>query len=493
VTMHSDGGDVRDIARALRRRKLPLLGVPLVFMAIAYVVAQVQDPVYSASVVVAVDPPAPPADAAPQPQLEGDRLVRGQRDFVESDAVRAEVTWRMGPHERISTSSTEGRDTLTITAEDGDADRAAAVANTYAASYLDLRRTNEAAGLARAIGSLDRRIAEIDAALAQLPDAPAGTPDPAAQRRNDLLGQRATAEGSRYELRLRADVAAVDRPGLIVDAAEPAASPSRPVTSRYLIVALLTGLIAGIVVALVRDSLDRSVRLAGGELVDVEGLPVLAIVPHGRGLLRRFTRRSSRRAVTEAFRSLRATLSNTPTDERVRLVQFVAPRSGHFAAVAVANVGDVFERAGHRVLLVSADLRAPSLPGLLGIDTAPGLVDVLLEDVPLADAVRGVRGRENLLALPPGAVDAGSPDLLASQKLPVLAEQLRSHAEVVFIETPPVLAAADALELAAVVDGTVVVVASGETTTDDVQHALQALARVGSNVIGCVVYQTRRA
>ena len=107
-----DDGDVRDIARALRRRKLLLIGIPIVFIAIAFGFAQAQDPVYSASAWCRSSGRPPPLDGTGAPGVEGDRLVRGERDFVESDAARSEVTRRIGDHEQISTSATEGRDVI---------------------------------------------------------------------------------------------------------------------------------------------------------------------------------------------------------------------------------------------------------------------------------------------------------------------------------------------------------------------------------------------
>jgi len=69
-------------------------------------------------------------------------------------------------------------------------------------------------------------------------------------------------------------------------------------------------------------------------------------------------------------------------------------------------------------------------------------------------------------------------------------EQLRGHAEVVFMDGPPVLTAADSLEVAAEVDGTVLVVAAGKTKVDDVRRAVQLLDTVGGTVLGCVVYRS---
>lgn len=489
MTRYPDDGDVRDIARALRRRKLILLGVPIVAMAIAYGVAQVQDPVYSASVVVSVARPPAPVDGSVQPALEGDRLVRGQRDVVESDAVRSEVTRRIGPHEPVSTSSSEGRDVIRITAEAGDAERAALIANSYGGSYLDQRRSAEGARLATAITSFDQRIGEIDAALAQVPAPLTSGVDPAAAQRNELVAQRAQAERSRSDLRLRAAVAAVSSVGEIVDAAEPPADPARPDTARYLAIALLTGLVIGIAAALVRDGLDRSVRLEGGELGDVADLAVLAVVPQPSWWRRSLAGPASREGTAEAFRSLRTVLSNAPSGQPARMVQLVSPRHGRLAAEAVAQAGEAFEQAGHRVLLVSADLRHPRLPDLLDLPVEPGLVSLLLDEATLTDTVRRVDRYRSMLALPPGRLDGHSPDLLASPKLKVVLEQVRAYSEVVFVESPPVLTAADSLEVAADVDGTVLVIAAGKTKTDDVEQALHVLRAVGSTVLGCVVYQ----
>ena len=88
------------------------------------------------------------------------------------------------------------------------------------------------------------------------------------------------------------------------------------------------------------------------------------------------------------------------------------------------------------------------------------------------------------MAIPPGPVRANSPDLLASEKLTVVLEQLRDQAEVVFMDGPPVLTAADSLEVAAEVDGTVLVVAAGRTKIDDVRRAAELLGGGGRHRAG---------
>jgi capsular exopolysaccharide synthesis family protein len=488
-----DDGDVREIARALRRRKLLLIGIPILFIAIAVGVATIQDRVYSTSALVSVEQPAPPVDGTAAPTVEGDRLVRGERDFVESDEARSEVTRRIGDHEQITTSATEGRDVIKITATDADPDRAAEIANTYAATYLELRRASESADLATAIAEFDRRIAEIDIALAQAAAPPEAEADPAGTQRDELIGQRTEAEQARAELRLRAAVATASGSGQIVDAAETPGSPARPDTTRYVAIALLTGLIAGIAVALVRDSLDRSVRLDGRQADDVTGLTVLTVVPQPSRWRRLLSGRAARApARGEAFRSLRAVLSSDTTGPPPRLVQVVGPRQGRLVAETVVHVGEAYEQAGHRVLLVSGDLRHSRLPDLLDVPDEPGLVSLLSETADLQDALYSVGRRENLMAVPPGPIDIDAPDLLATEKLTVVLEQLRDHAEVVFMDGPPVLTAADSLEVAAEVDGTVLVVVAGRTKVDDVRRAAQLLEAVGGTVLGCVVYQTER-
>ena len=353
MTSYSDDGDVRDIARALRRRKPLLIGIPILFIAIAFGVAKTQDPVYSASALVSVVQPAPPVDGTATPSVEGDRLVGRERDFVESDAARAEVTRRIGDHEQISTSATAGRDAIKITAEDADPDRAALIANTYADAYLDLRRASESASLAAAIAAFDQRIAEIDAALAQVPPPPPSGADPAGSLRNDLTGQRTDAERSRSDLRLRAEVAAASGSGQIVDAAEAPESPARPHTSRYLAIALLAGLIVGVAAALVRDSLDRSVHLDGEQVAEETGIPVLTVVPRSSKWRKLAPGGASRATTTgEAFRSLRAVLSSDTTGPPPHVVQVVGARHGRLVAETVVHAGEAYEQAGHRVLLV---------------------------------------------------------------------------------------------------------------------------------------------
>ena len=120
------------------------------------------------------------------------------------------------------------------------------------------------------------------------------------------------------------------------------------------------------------------------------------------------------------------------------------------------------------MLLISADLRRPTVESMLEVPIKPGLIEVLAREVPLEDTLHGV-GR--LTVLPSGRHHNGATDLLQAPTMRTILQQAKTSYDVTIIDTPPVLAVADVLSLASLVDGLVMVVAVAETSEAQVVDA----------------------
>ena len=147
-----------------------------------------------------------------------------------------------------------------------------------------------------------------------------------------------------------------------------------------------------------------------------------------------------------------------------------------------------FAADGRSVLLVDADLRDPAIAARADVPAHPGLADVLRGE----DLKHALRRREGawLAVLPAGAVDRASADLMASERSLSVLDQLAERFDVVVIDTPPLLAASDALAFASHVSGVVLVARIDHTRGRSLQRAVQLLKGVGANLLGPVAVGT---
>ncbi len=144
----------------------------------------------------------------------------------------------------------------------------------------------------------------------------------------------------------------------------------------------------------------------------------------------------------------------------------------------------------HTVLLVDADLRRPSLHRLLNLKPEVGLIQCLTENVPVSEALIKT-GIGNLVVLPSGGSISNPVELLASNKMKELVNELKNRYpdRYVIFDTPPILPFADAQVLAPVVDGTIFVVREGKAKVKDVKEAINTLH--DTNIFGFVYNDAR--
>ncbi|GJG94641.1 polysaccharide biosynthesis tyrosine autokinase [Cupriavidus pauculus] len=188
----------------------------------------------------------------------------------------------------------------------------------------------------------------------------------------------------------------------------------------------------------------------------------------------------------EGLRSVRAALHFMLRDAPQRVLAVTSPTAGAGKTFASVNLAVLFAEAGQRVLLIDADLRRGKVGNWFDLPTDVGLADLLAGRVALPEAVQ--RTVINGLSVLP----AGLPPVNPSELLmhPAFAECVRACADrfdLVLIDTPPVLAVADAALVANVVGGTLMVLRAGSTLPDQVDESLKRLARAHANLSGGIL------
>ncbi|PRY27925.1 polysaccharide biosynthesis tyrosine autokinase [Pseudosporangium ferrugineum] len=262
-------------------------------------------------------------------------------------------------------------------------------------------------------------------------------------------------------------------------------TPVSPKPLRNLALAALLGLLAGGVAAVLRETLDTTVKTADA-LHELAGAPVLAGVPFDAdarsGPLRLTGSGHSPRS--EALRQLRTNLQFVDVDRPVKTLVITSAMPGEGKSSTACTLAGLFAEAGQRVLLIDADLRRPRIADYLGLEGAVGLTTVLAGRASIADVVQP--WSEGMWALPSGSLPPNPSELLGSQHMADLLEQFREQYDMVIVDCPPLLPVTDGAVVAARADGALLLARSHKTTSSQIQTAARALQSVDARLLGCV-------
>jgi polysaccharide biosynthesis transport protein len=295
----------------------------------------------------------------------------------------------------------------------------------------------------------------------------------------------------------------------VVDPAMIPSYPARPAKARNIALAFLVGLVGGIGLALLREYLDNTVKTPD-DIETLTRLPSLAVVPaFGEGVSHKrrmgifggvsanghekrielVAQHLPKSQMSEAFRALRTALLLSQPDHppQVILVTSALPREGK--TTAAANLAVTLAQLGDKTVLLDADLRKPGVGRLLNLGTGKyaGLSSYLAGVSTLDLVTVPHPAIPNLAAIPTGPLPPNPADLLSSHKLADAIAELRTKYKFVVIDSPPVMAATDAVILSVQTDGVLLVVRSGETPKEAFTRTRDLLVSVKSRLLGVVL------
>lgn len=398
---------------------------------------------------------------------------------------------------------------LEITAKNVEPEEAVRVANEFANQLLrylvdrqESASNEQARALNKQMDQLRKEIAELDREIAALPEGP-----------NVLTAQREGKAFQLQELELEYQQSVVPASSGLEIIQEASARPDRlaafqvspPSSGSRLLVATLIGLILGAGIVLLLERFDTRIRTKLAAEKNF-GLPVLAeIPPIPRRLRTSVMAADGGSRASDAFRLLGAGLaggaSRNGHSENVEeqgngqpshtghprkiLVTSAAPAEGK--STVVANLAASFGELGKKVLVVSCDFRRPDVHRLFGLANDPGLAEALHSSNGSSSLLRGYVQMTpvwNVFLLPSGSAPDRPGELLTSENMRRALEEGLRGADIVLIDTPPILTATDGMHLLGQVDAVVLVARAGKTTAEQAQRSAELLKRLGAPVVG---------
>jgi succinoglycan biosynthesis transport protein ExoP len=296
----------------------------------------------------------------------------------------------------------------------------------------------------------------------------------------------------------------------------PAQVPSSPVSPQRLVVILAVfafSLALGVGLALVMEALDTSVRTVD-DVNRFLGLPTLGVIPFfadrtsgASGVLARILPRARERTgdgealqilpayapaldnlspVSEAYRSLRTSVLLAAAEMPPKTLLITSGQPGEGKTTTVLNTAISLAQLGRSVLVIDGDLRKPMIHKSFGVNRKAGLSTYLGGDGDYHDLIRPARIK-NLSLLPAGPVPLNPAELVSSERMQHLLASVGGEYDFVVIDSPPLACATDSVVLSVLVDGVILVVQSGKSPRQIVQHARKELASVGARLFGVVL------
>jgi succinoglycan biosynthesis transport protein ExoP len=507
---------LQDYLTILRRRRWLVLGTIVAVVVTALAVSFAQTPIYEAETEVVVEPVRRTQDVTLEQLLapvgdavQTERLIVTSRPVAERVAEELGISDVRGLLEDVRVESVADTRVVRIVAAHTDPAEAVAIADAFAAAYLDYKQDEALEGLLAARANLDARAADLRAQIDELDE-----DDDADQATRDaLLAQLAQISAQVAELGGSAQT--VTGGGSILTPAELPESPVSPRPLRTGALALVLGALLGVGLAFLRDHFDDVVRDENDFKRATGGRPVLGRIPSWsdpEGGDRLVTLVDPTALASEAYRELSSGVrfmlaamddqavdvpqplthvegEATPTEQprkRGRAIVLASAAAGDGKTSTAANLAVAAARAGLTTLLVDADMRRSTVGKRFGLGRVRGLSDLLAGNGDLADHVVPV-GVDGLYVLPAGTTPPNPHELLASAAMRAFERRVRESVDLVIYDTPAVLAVPDALELGRHADLAILVGRAETSSRRQLGAAIERLQQVGTDISGTVL------
>jgi capsular exopolysaccharide synthesis family protein len=520
----SDELDLFGYTRIIRRRLFWFLIPLLVIPTVAVLYTRSQEEVYEASARVLID------DSAAQEAIDTrlvsasvrDRELANEINLAQSDEAEEafRAAFSLGPDDDLpehSITADASSDVLEFTFQGATADDAALTATAWAYIYVNLKQEDATSSIVRATDrlreELDQLRQERDTVAADLRALEVQQARARTDEERDALGVEIELEQgaisgelnlvdaqieatiqSIAQLQLSGELASEGTARILQKATAPK-QPTNASALRNMVLGLVVGAVLGVVLALLRDQLDRTV--SSGEEIQKLGLTVLGTIPKAdRKIstdLAQISLQDPHNPIADAYQRVRSAVQFLALGADTKSILVTSPTQGNGKTTTAVNLALAFSGVDRKVVLVDTDFRNPSIHKVFNTGLVPGVSDALVQDIPLdrIAVATSLEARASLAAFPAGTEPPNPAAFLASPLFSQLHARLDSESDMTVFDAPPVLPVADATSLCPDVDGVVLVVEVGKTTTDQLSSAIEIIDRAGGLLLGVVLTKAK--
>lgn len=278
----------------------------------------------------------------------------------------------------------------------------------------------------------------------------------------------------------------------IVDHARIPVEPDFPRVRLTLILAIVLGLLLGVVAALLLEFLDNTVK-SMDEISDRFGISILGVLPEveeaQRKKLDHLVALEPRSGFSEAIRTTRVSIQlSSAAEGGTRSLLVTSTCEGEGKSTIAVNMAQAFAAAGDRVLIIDSDLRRPRLHRVFPTvgPRAAGLSELLTGSKGIDEVVRSTE-HPNLFFLPAGLIPPNPAELLASRRMRACLEQFATAYDRIIVDGPPSVGFADVLVLGSLVSGVILVTTLGRTHRHALRLFKRSMSGINARLLGTVV------
>ena len=505
----SQGTTLRDYLSVVRRRRWVILLAVLLVPAAAVFFSMQQKEMYEAQAEVLISRQNLAATLTgtvdPTVYQAADRIIQTQANLARVPELARRVLVKAGLSgdespgaflARSSVTAKQNADLLVFSVTDPDPARAANLATVYADEFKTYRRELDTAAFQRAREEIQTKLKELE--------------------EDGETGSALYSSLSDKEQELSTMEALSTSNAFVVKSADDAAQV-QPRPFRNGVLGLALGLVLGLGLAFLWEALDTRIRSAD-ELEEQLGIPLLARIPEPPRRLRRDNRltmlANPRGPHAEMFRMLKMNLEFMKLGRDLKTVMVTSAVAQEGKSTTVANLAVAFARAGEKVCLVDLDLRRPYLDKFFDLKDRAGLTQVVLgqatldqaltpivipapgdsrpariwrktDDTPNSNGGHGAGGLLYVLAA--GAIPPNAGELVVTDMVASVLDELREEFSMVLIDAPPTLQVGDAMALSSKVDGIFVVTRLNVVRKPMVRELRRALDASPATKLGFVV------
>lgn len=546
---------IKDYLAVLRLRWMLAVGVVILSTLSTVVLSMRQSPVYEAKSRILVALPVGLGDGDPATFLRNQgvyKQINTEAELIRSGEVAEMVIEKLNLRssfpdiksedliEKIVVMGASFNDVLNITVTEADPKLATALANEFPEQYLQFRTKQALAEAKTKREDIGKRSEQLITRLAEL-EVAARRLDPNSTQFALLKGQRDAlviqlTQLENLQTTLLDESSIRQRIGDIIQYASVPEPKSKSDPIRMAVLGMIIGIPLALGLALMLDAMNDTVKTKeeAEKVVGAEMLGVIPLSPDWRSSSPYLvTKEAPYSAAAEAYRTLRINLTSKGVTGEGKKVLFTSPGIGEGKTLSSANVATAFAESGRSVLLVSADMRRPRIHTLFGVEASPGLSDVLEGGVITEDLIH--EPSPNLYVLASGRSDE-RPDQLLSRvdfkqvlddvvlprrgdhkdavvrngdgqgsygtKTPKASKGssiegsttrqiVGTQPDVILLDAPSVLGAAEVSAMAGAVDGVILILHAGVTRREAAARAAEQVRRAGGRVAGVVLVGVR--
>ncbi len=490
--------NIREYVSVIKRYRWMIIGIIGLMIAAALIFTFLQPPKYSTEAQVLVQPITVSADEradADVLNLETEVLIATSPGVARIAANELGEPDPLSLLRNLEVTVAQDADVLIFTYTGKEAkevqQRAQAFADAYVVDRTDDAQDRLQTSVAAIQTVLDRLQDRLDLLNAQLATSPNPDQETGVIDEINTLSQQLVFERTRMlQLASPENVQA----GQVLYEAQLPRSPSNPTLVNSGLIGLFVGLFLGLGFAFLRERLDD--RLSGRtDLEAAINAPVLSVVPRvaaWKNAKKAYlvSGEEPHSVASESYRTLRTAILFAASQYDVNTLLITSAHEKEGKSATSANLAVVLGQAGKRVIIVSGDLRKPRLQQFFGLsDKRKGLTNLLAGEVALDQVLVPVDPSPgNVRLLDSGPIPGNPTELLGSDAMRDVMDQLRARADFVIVDIAPVLAVADAMTLARRCDGVLFVADAARSSQGAVTQARQQLEQVGAKIIGGVLH-----